>query len=257
MKTLVFSQCHIRHDVFGRLMRTSIELVQRLNPGIDILMIDNASPLGPEKWLPGWPVGDLDPEGTPRPVVTPRSIMRFGDAIGHLHYDREKDPPPRDGPGRGMMTALRIAHMSGYSRAVYVESDCLFAKPVSWGFERMTRMTACCPRLPGGYLDWQVWWIADLPALLSTGFVERYDWRRRHAGERPGELLYEELLGEGLEVLPVRGGRGSHYRMLAGDVMAWPGGIDYITHADRAAYCAFLERNGHGDLAPFLMSGKP
>jgi len=47
LSTLIWSQVHLRNEAQGRLFAVSHELIKRLNPAADILVIDNASPLDP------------------------------------------------------------------------------------------------------------------------------------------------------------------------------------------------------------------
>lgn len=294
MKTLVFSQCRVVHDIHGRLLRTCLELVQRLNPGIDVLLIDNASPLSLQPYLTGTPYGwaglQLPDEGyTPAHstiLTAHHTVAVFNSAIGHFNHDRHREPPPRDGPGRAISTALSIAMASGYERAAYIEGDCLCFRPVSWGFDYMARIrrprydpvsfnltrepditkpvplavaptVGFQPRLPVGYLDNNVWLFSDLRWLANVRAVERYDWPNRKGdfrGEPTGEQIWERIFADDLSVIPWRGGRAGMCGFDAGNLRErFPDGIDYITHADRAGYCAALSMMGHSDLAPYLM----
>jgi len=258
--TLLLLQCHLKRPEQGRLMATSIALARRLNPDVDVLLIDNGSYLAPEIWLPEWSRVDLAPEGAPVAIPSPRAIAGFAEAIGHFHYDRHNAVPPKDGPGRAIMTGLRIAAASGYERAAYMESDALIAKPLTWCWEQMTKPTAAQPRIRYGYLDWQCWAIADLQWLVNTyDFPGKYDWPNRKPdwmGEKCGELIYEDILGEHLEVLPWRSGRGDEKQIVDGTMAArFEEVADSITHVCPADFATWLEMNGHGDLVAGLMSG--
>jgi len=264
VKTLIFTQCFLKTEAQGRLMATSIKLMERLNPGVDILLIDNASPIDPRIPLGGdWsdlsPVLLDDAGNILEPLYEParRSIAVFREAIGHFHYDKHNMVAPRDGPGRAIMTALKIAALSGYDRAAYMESDCLFALPLQWGWDRMVKPCACEPRIPYGYLDWQCWWIRDLQWLVNEfDFPARYDWPNRKPdwmGDLCGELIYEQILGDHLEALPLRGGRGDAIKLTRGKLREmFPTGCDFLTHADVEDFATFLEMNGHADLVQLL-----
>ena len=274
MKTLIFMQAHIMLPAQGRLMATAVKLAQRLNPGVDILMVDNASPLEPLDFLAGsWLDAGACLTDTTWPCDLPggNMLVRFPDAIGHFHYDQLKDPPPRDGPGRAIMTALKMASCSGYRRAVYMESDMLFRRPVEWGFKQMTAKCGNQAEIePYGYRDMQVMWFADLPWLEAFGFVEKYDWPNRtgdhgNPPEPPGEKIYTNILGPHVEAIDMLGGRGDAIAGMAGEeritVANWarlfPHGCDYITHVDLPVFAHFLATNGFEDLVPGLMWKQP
>jgi hypothetical protein len=248
MKTLIFMQCLIRDAEEGRFVGLAFELARRLNTGADFLLIDNASPLNPLDFL----------------GAVAATIHRFPSAIGHFNakYVHERNDP-RDGPGRAIMTALQIAMASGYDRAVYLESDCLFARPVEWGFSQMTKPTACCPRTIFGWLDWQVWWIADLRWLREHRFVEKYDWPNQTSDKPEGDLQYETSLGKYLQALPVKGSRGDFRRrphvMRNRDWIrpdnihdVFPDGCDFLTHVSPETFAEFLKMNGFPDLVDRL-----
>lgn len=256
MKTLLFCQCHIRNEWQGRLMATSIALAERLNPGVDILLIDNASFLPPEGWLQ-WPRVDLAPDGAPVPIPSPRAIAGFGEAIGHFHYDKTNAVAPQDGPGRAIMTALKIAAASGYDRAAYMETDSLCSLPLSWGFDQMSKPTAAMPRISHGYTDYQVWWIKDLQWFVRDfDFPSRYDWPNQKPdwlGGIVGELQYEQIIGEHQEVLPIRGNRGDAMQLVDGTMRERFHEVSgSITHVCPADFETWLELTGHADLIPML-----
>ena len=248
--TVIFSQVYLNTAEQGRLMAVCLELTRRLNPGWPLMLMDNASPLDPFAFMP-------------REWV--EHYHRFTDAIGHFSpkYTHEHDEP-RDGPGRAIMTALHLARDAGYDRAVHMEADALCAVPFEDGFRRMTKPTACLPRIKWGYLDWQVWWIADLKWLVDDHrFLDKYNWPAKTKHDKEGERIYEDLLAGFLEVIPLKGGRGDGYYKPDGEwVSGWiradnlaavfPGGIDYITHVHTSTFAEFLRLNGHDDLAEKL-----
>lgn len=253
---LIFLQCYLRSEERGRLMNVAIRLLERLNPDSHVLLIDNDSDLDPRDFL-DWdvPLVGLDaddpvrfPKGLPR-----KTILQFPDSIGHMApaYAAER-PNPKDGPGRAIMTGLEIAMASGYRRASYHESDALLFLPNQWAWDRLRKPVGCQPRTPyGGFLDYQAWYIADLPWFRDFDFVGKYDWKTR--GPNPcGEIVYEQILGDHMQVLPMRGGR------MEGDMTeekfraVYADGIDFLTHTEKDVYAAALEMNGHADLVELL-----
>lgn len=290
MKTLIYSQCFLTTEEQGRFLGVNLELVQRLNPGWDILLIDNASPMNPLLFLirsascvvpalrqivgpdavidvvsaplfeSGLPWFNSDwvrlknetdkmPEGGP-------SIFRFPDSIGHFSHKFVDERPPeeaRDGPGRAHMTALRIAINSGYERVVFIEDDAMFFRPFEEGFAQMTKPFACLPRGKWGYLDWNVFWINDLAWLDKFDFIGRYDWQNQRQGPgQEGERKYEWILGDNLQVLPFKGGRGEGFINEKNLRAVYPDGCDWSTHVSHATFAELLRWHGHDDLAAKL-----
>lgn len=259
MKTLILTQCHLKSDEQGRMLGTNLELMQRLNPGYDVLLIDNASLIEPERFLPEgcWRMDySLDAAGDDETVEGSFNIEWFEEAIGHFShkFDGERIQPARDGPGRAIMTGIRIAQNSGYDRLVYCEDDCLFAKPLEEGFARMQKPVAMLPRTRWGYLETNVMWFADLKWLERFDLIGRYDWPNQKQGPgREGERVYEAILGEHLQVLPFKGGRGENFISERNLTHVFPNGIDFITHVSRETHGTILRMNGHGDLVPKLV----
>lgn len=250
MKTLIFSQCFIKDEEQGKLLGASLALARRLNPGFDILLLDNASPIQP-MFANGWRMAAV--EGKPVTLGYDH-CLRFPDSIGHFSpkFNAEHDNP-RDGPGRAIMTGLQIAMDSGYDRAVYLESDALFAKPFEDGFAQMTKPTAMLPRTKWGYLETNVMWFSDLKWLKDFDLIARYNWpaqsKHTQGPNNEGERHYERILGAYLQILNYKGGRGDNYLTARNMRMLFPRGIDFVTHCDMAGYAEFLRINGHDDLA--------
>lgn len=256
-RDLLFFQCFLKHESQGRLMATAINLAERLNPDVDILLIDNDSLLPPENWL-DWPRVPLNYAGDPVDIPTPRAIAGFAESIGHFHYDRHNAVAPKDGPSRAVMTGLRIAAHNGYDRLAYMESDSLCALPLEWGWKQMTKPVACNPRIPYGYLDWQVWWMQDVQWLVTSfDMPGKYDWPTQKPdwlGGVVGELQYEQILGEHLEVLPIRCGRGDAIDLKDGTMADRFEEVgDCITHVSEADFATWLHLNGQDDLITGLI----
>jgi len=268
MKTLFWHQIHIRFAEQGRLWRTSLALVRRLNPGVNILVIDNASPLDPFGFVDRneWdfqqlrPIGEIStPSIASAGVMSGPSMVRFHESLGHFFHGHTYGGEVRDGPGRAMTLALNMAMQAGYDRAAYIEADALYRHPLDWGFDRMTAPVACQPETTYGYLDWHVWWIKDLPWFEQFQFLKKYDWANRKGeagGEPVAENVYRDILWPHVEPLPVTGVRGETIALGAADIERhFPAGMDLITHVTIDTFARWLEINGHADLVPGLMSG--
>lgn len=242
MRTLIITQCHLREPEQGRLLGVSLELNHRLNPpGMDILLIDNASPIHPFGFLPKW---------------SPQ-YFRFNDSLGHFGQKfRGETDEPRDGPGRAIMTGLKMAMDGGYDRAVVTETDNLFSRPFEEGFAMMRKPVACLPRVKWGYLETNVMWFADLKWLRDFDLIGKYDWEKQtketQAAGNEGERHYERILAEWLDVLPFRGGRGEEYINAQNLRLIYPDGLEFLTHVSPETFAEFLKINGHCDLVERL-----
>lgn len=245
-------------------MKTAVTLIDRLNPDLDYLMIDNASPIDPLPWLPGeWLDGGIClPPGTERGLGTiperpaRRTLLRFPDSLGHFHADEGREPAPMDGPGRAIMVGLRIAHKYGYERVVHQGIDTLVNVTYDSLFDQMTQPTACLPDTPDGYPEWDVWPIKDLKWLIDFQFIEKYNWPEQKPdwmGSPVGEVQYAELLKDHYGVIPLRGCRGAMSKTYATNMRErYPDGIDFYTHGGIEDFTMCLELMGHADLIPML-----
>jgi hypothetical protein len=269
LKTLIFMQAFLKNEGQCALFRTAMALAERLNPECDFLVIDNAGPMDARIALGGhWSESNdipLPDDGDAKALpwssngLGKRTIAHFASAIGHFHYDKHNMVQPRDGPGRAFTCAATMACLSGYDRLVTMESDLLCALPAEWAFERLDRPVGCQPRMPYGYLDWQVVWIADLKWFVQEfDFPAKYDWPSRKPdwlGDDCGEVIFERILGDYAQPLPVRGGRGDAIKLVRGTLRErFPEGCDFITHVEREDFALFLVMNGQEDLMPPLWS---
>lgn len=266
MADLIWSQVHLTHEPQGRLFNVCQQMIRRLNPDADILVIDNASPLDPAsftgeaKWVQCnlGPMSEIIPEldvGAHVGARTP-AMVRYHESLGHFFHGHTHGRMVRDGPGRAHSLALSMAIAAGYERACYIEADALFRRPVSWCFDQMSKPVGCQPMCGYGYLDWHVWPIKDMAWMAEFDFVKRYDWRNRKGepgGEPVGEQVYVDIFGEHLEIVPMSGLRGDTVGLTAANLRDhFPEGSDYITHVQLDCFALWLEMVGHGDLAPLL-----
>lgn len=234
MKTLIWQQVYLRNEGQARLFKISHNLIRRLNPDCDVMVIDNGSPVDPKDY------------------VVPDLWFRFDSPIGHFFHGGINGAPPRDGPGRAHSVAWSIAIAAGYDRAAYIEADTLFRHPVEWAFQQMTKPVACQPGCRYYEVDWHAWFVRDLRWFKEFDFVGKYNWPSRvgePGGEAAGEILYQRIFGEHLETLPIRGERGDAIGLTLENIhQLYPDGCDIITHVDTDCYAEFLRMNGHEDL---------
>src|SRR5712672_1907335 len=113
MKPLLFGTCYVADEAMRDLVIRWSILNRRLNPGLDILLVDSNSPFDPRHFLP-----------TKAPLHANVVVRRFVDNIGHLSRGGA------DGWGRAFCAGIEFAIQSGYSHIVYIDADMLFARPV-------------------------------------------------------------------------------------------------------------------------------
>ncbi len=260
-KTLIYQQIHLVQPNQGKLFAVSHALARKLNPDCDFLIVDNCSPLNAfnfHRSQESWHVRYLEPMTDEAPAIThPNTFVRFAESLGHFFHGRTGGGKAMDGPGRAHSLALTMAIGSGYDRAVYIESDALFRHPVSWAFDQMTKPVGCQPG--GRYydLDWHAVFFKDLRWLADFDFVGKYDWKNRvgePGGEPAGEVIWQRILGEHVEPLPIAGDRGDAVGLCSGNMdELYPQGVDLLTHVDAGTYQFWLVKNGFADLAPLIL----
>lgn len=206
------------------------KLIDRLNPDTDVFLVDSSSPISPVEFL-GW--GDY-------PIRPRKSIFRFGENIGHLNQGGG------NGAGRAFAKCLEVAIEEKYDHVAIIESDLLFARPVSQVIERMERtgVKAAAP------MDFMYHFIESGLVFLNVQYIKDTNLVERYAWDKPltifPEVHLEKLLGDDLWILPFRGLRNDGNKI---DWRNWdrsfPYGVDYFTHsADVGLYDRFLRQNG-------------
>ena len=128
--------------------------------------------------------------------------------------------------------------------------DVLFALPVRSIFESMTKPTACGPLIDHGKFPESGLFFAHTEHLWKIDYIAKYNWRGPCYPE--GEKRMWDILGNDLELLPLRGCRDLGFTKPGELADKWPEGIDYITHAHMPVNAEFLRMNGFHDLAELL-----
>ncbi len=230
-RTLILSTCFVASPSMRDLIVMWAKLMDRLNPGMDILLIDSASPINPAKFLHVQGFREAEDGAWPSKMV-----WSFPDNVGHLSRGG------KDGWGRAFCKGieLAVAH-GGYDYVAYMDADILCRKPVSDVIEQMAshQIKITCP------LDFTYQFaenglcFLDLEWMLESKFCERYDWQNPVGLP---EFRFEQLAGKEIWILPWRGLRNDHNRMTPQNLN---GNLDYITHCqDMKTYTRFLEING-------------
>lgn len=223
MTTLIFGTCYIDTEPMRDLVRTWFQLCKYLNPDVDVILIDSASPFDPRQFLPC-------------------EVFRFDDNIGHLSRGGG------DGAGRAFCKGIEIAIERDYDYAVHWEADMLFARPVQKIVNKIDRtgvQVACALDMNYQFCEWGISFFF-VPFMKAFGFLDKYDWRTRPAQPLP-EVFMERLFEDFLFLLPLRGMRND-FNMVnrANFAQAFPmGPPDYCTHnRDAELNNMFLAANG-------------
>jgi len=231
MKPLLFGTCYVADEAMRDLVIRWSILNRRLNPGLDILLVDSNSPFDPRHFLP-----------TKAPLHANVVVRRFVDNIGHLSRGGA------DGWGRAFCAGIEFAIQSGYSHIVYIDADMLFARPVMPILEKMERtgVEIACP-FDGmyGFVENGIVF-ASVAYLASIDFIGRYDWPNSPKPETFDALperRFEKIVEAELFTLPLWGLRDDHSRIQFGSSDL--DRLSYLTHCrDARVYDAFLAAHG-------------
>ncbi len=246
MRTLVCVQTHLRTPDEVKLLRVWERLRALNDSEHDWLIVDSASPLMPELEQ-AWDIRLLLHDDHVPETRAHRTMVRFRDKRGHPFHDGVLIG---SGSDRGFIKMLEVAIASGYARLAYIEMDVLFVLPVASIFERMTQPCACGPLVNHGKFPELGLFFADLQYLWGTNFIGKYNWKGPVVPE--GELRAWQILGDAMELLPLRGARDGGYTLPEQLAENYPEGIDYLTHATMATNAEFLRYNNLPELARLL-----
>lgn len=220
-KTLIVGTSYVQGAAASELFRMWADLTTRLNPGVDVLVIDSASPqiLPVTRWSQSF------------------DLTSFNTNIGHLSAGG------RDGWGRAFSAGVRNAIDFGYTWLANIECDLLFARPVAEVIAKMVRngVKAAAPMaIPYQFIETGLsFWNVDY--LREIDLIGRYDWEHPPTnGLLPEQRIGEICAGE-MFALPLRGFRNDT-RMSAEQLpRLFPTGIDWITHVELPVARKFLE----------------
>lgn len=245
MRTLVACMTYIRTKAQMDLLLTWYALSRKLNPGVDYLIVDSASPICPLMHLPdGWNVHHFRNDDEIPKQDCPRLFARFGEALGHPNYDRVTN---RAGSDRAWMKIMEIAIASKYDLLAYLEADILCVQPVARLSNAMHKPSACAPMVYHGVFPETGIFLAKTVHLSRVGFVRKYDWKNRDVQAEAGETRAWNILYEGLEFLPLKGERNCFRTEAHQYDEHFPDGLDFLTHAYPSTLKVMMERAGHLD----------
>ncbi len=254
MRTLIATQTHLRTEDEGKLLRIWEQM--RLNERANLLVIDSAGPRNVMDYLKdrslstsGWDIQRL-PNDDYIPFMRHwLTVARFHDALGHPFHDAVLE---RSGSDRSFIKMLEIAIASGYDKFAYIEMDLLFALPVQSIFDHMTKPCACGPLVSHGKFPETGLLFFDVEYIWKKDLIGKYNWRGSVIPE--GEKRLWNILGDDLELLPLRGHRDGGSTKPGELAELWPDGIDFITHCTQPVFADFLRLNNFPELADILCS---
>jgi hypothetical protein len=216
VRTLVFGTSYVSGQPSRYLFTQWLDLVTKLNPGADILVVDSASP-------------DLPETGR-------ANVLQLGDNIGHLNKTG------RDGWGRAFCAGLNHAVHGGYDWVVHIETDLLFRNSVTPTVGKMSRSgvkIAAPVAHPYLFMETALMFLS-VSYIRDSDLVARYDWESVRQPELP-EARLEGLVSDDLFLLPLKGLRND---MTEVGVKGFPAWLDWITHAEPGVFREFIRVNG-------------
>jgi hypothetical protein len=221
VRVLIFGTSYVEGQHSRYLFGLWRDLTEKLNPAIDMLVVDTASP-------------DL-------PSLGRANLIRFEDNIGHLSRTG------RDGWGRAFCAGLQHGVDNRYTHIVHIETDLLFARPVAEVLEKMRGAEvsmAASVASPYAFIDTGLMFMTFSAA---KAFLRKYRWEDRVQSDLP-EVVIGQMFEDRLFTLPLWGMRNDLNVLTPRNMtQLFPGGIDWLTHCkDPAVYREFLRVNGHG-----------
>lgn len=226
-RTLIVGTSYVQGAAAVETLRMWARLTRRLNPGVDFLVVDAASP-----------------EPLLGEVTDFMFVERFDDNVGHLAKGG------RDGWGRAFTHGIQVAIHNGYDWLVFIEIDLLFAKPVAPIIAFMERHDLNCAApmaLPFPWTEtalsfYRVRWLDEFD------LAGKYDWETSPVTPFPEQRIDRLCEGE-MVGLPLKGCRWrdlTQFNSQAGALFT--DGMDWITHADLPVLRGFLKMNGLEDV---------
>jgi len=223
MTTLILGTCYVADDAMRHVVTMWCGLVNRLNYGTDVLLVDSASPISPVDFTPTSYFMDY---------------LVLGNNVGHLSRGG------KDGWGRAICKGIEYAIANDYTYLAYIDADILFSRPVQKIIDKMVRcgVKIAAPMEPQYLFVENGLFFAEVAYLRDSEFVKRYDWENPPRDGRLPERRFEDLVSDELFTLPLRGLRNDYGRITRDNVGM---SRDWITHCtDLGVYDAFLKVNG-------------
>lgn len=203
-RILIVGSTYVYDQAMVELTKLWSRVTTHLNPGIDIVLIDPASPFEPSGFL-GWTVFS-DERNVAFPIDNPsetkRWVYRFSENIGHLSRGGE------DGAGRCFCKAFELAAAGGYDYLAFCEADILFFRPFTPIIQRMANSGTKVAALPMSQYNFPEFGVSfyDMKWAKDFDLPGKYDWKKSQPWPIP-EVRLMNLLQDYLMLLPLYGMR--------------------------------------------------
>lgn len=224
-KILILGTSYVHGAAAAVIFEMWADLTRGLNPGVDILVVDSNSP---------------DPSHLISPIYA--NALRqahFVDNIGHLSRGG------RDGWGRAFSRGVQHAIDKEYDYLAVLDCDLLLARPVAEIIDKMARngVKAAAPMaFPYQFTETACsFWSVDY--LRELDLIGRYDWENPPANGLLPEQRIDQICAGEMFALPLRGFRNDMGVTAEQLPRLFPGGIDWIHHAELPVMRKFLEMN--------------
>jgi hypothetical protein len=219
--------------------------VDRFNPGIDWVMVDDGSSWDQLESLSLKLGVELTRLASDAPHAVPltasRTIVSFPSNVGHSLSGRGKD-----GPGRSIAAGIKCAIHNGYRYAIVLEID-LYTRLDLRGLAAQlkdAKMTTMTTRVrPWNFIE-SGFMVLDVQHLAVSRYADRYAWDKITFLPQV-EWVYEATLGK-VSAMPWTGGRND-FNQLPGEAIHR---LDYLTHCnDPNLYVQYINGDAMVDMA--------
>jgi hypothetical protein len=172
-----------------------------LDPNVDVVVIDTASPYEPSQFL-GWPyvIEGTGDEGWAHDQPVKRWVYRFKENLGHLSRGGQ------DGAGRTFCKSIELGIEGGYDYVVIIETDLLFFRSVTEICRRLQRngtKIAAVPNFQYQFPEFGVCFI-DCRWAKEFDFIGKYNWKGSQPWPIP-EVRIMNIVEDYLMLLPLYG----------------------------------------------------
>jgi len=227
-RILVAGSAYVHSEPLRELCRLWSRVVQHLDPGVDIVILDSVSPFEPAVFL-DWPCfTERSRKISEELYGDNRWVYKFDENLGHLNKGGE------DGAGRTFCKSVELGIALGYDYVVVIETDLIFLRCVRDICLRMQRngcKIAALPNLQYAFPEFGVCFI-DTKWAKEFDLVGKYDWKKSQPWPIP-EVRLMNILKDYLMMLPEYGVRVDQMPMTEQNFASyWPYFPPaYVTHA--------------------------
>lgn len=210
--------------------------IERFNPGIDWLMVDDGSRIDRLNFLsPATETNFIKlTDDHPQPIAlnSPRTVASFPTNAGHPLSGRGLD-----GPARSMIAGIKSAIHNRYRYTVILESDVYTRLSLRLLTDRMQKreMKVMTTRVvPWNFIE-SGFLVLDTAHLATIRYADRYPWERISLLPHV-EWIYEAVLGT-VTNMRWTGGRNDFDDFDVATIQS----LDYLTHSrDHSLYARYL-----------------